>query len=306
MAYMKAVYPAMANLSHFSHESTLAVAVVEACREEDAQSTSASSGHEQGGSDIHALSSSDDERETALQQSKMGQHQTIPANAPWRQGNQWQQQRQPQPQPHQQRIHVSNKMEQPRAPPGLPPPSATGGGKAKFKASTHPGFKPPPGLQPPPGFELPPGLPVPATKPAAFEYTAQAFRRELASTMRELRLHKNVGLAVVQVRACCVPCQRQAAEFADILTLAAEETRGPARRSFMAFVGGITKAFEMAECIRGLRMFFDDVYPQLCTEVSRLPKIVMTELLPTLKSVLPDGELIALQPLLDAARCCNA
>jgi len=119
--------------------------------------------------------------------------------------------------------------------------------------------------------------------------------------MGELRLHKNVGLAIGQVRACGVPRERQAAEFVDMLTLVVEETRGPARRTFMAFVGGLTKAFDTAECITGLRMFFDEVYPDLCDEVSKLPSIMMTELMPTLKSVLPDGELIALQPsLLDA------
>jgi len=290
MACVNAVFPAMAGPSHFAHEATVAVAVFEACREEDAHSTSASSGHEHGGSDIHDVSSSDDEREASLQQSRMGQHQTILANAPWREGKQqWQQQ---------QRAPASNGLQQPRTPPGLPPPSAPVSGRAKLTASVHPGFKPPPGLQLPPGFGPPPGLPVPAAKPAAFQYTAQAFRRQLANIMRELQLHKNSGLAVVQVRACCVPRERQAAEFTDILTRIVEETRGPARRTYMAFVCGLTKAFEMEECIKGLHMFFDEVYPDLCTEVSRLPKIVMTELMPTLKSVLPDGELIALQPSL--------
>jgi len=296
MAYMKAASPAMADFSHFTHEATVTAAAVAACREEDASSTSASCGHEDGGSDIHATSTSDDERETALQQSQVGQHRPILANAPWRQGTQRLQLQQP----HQQCIRASNRVKQQRAPPGLPPPSATAGGKAKLTVST-PGFKPPPGLLLPPGFEPPPGLPVLAAEAAAFEYTAQAFRRELASIMRELRLHKNAGLAVVRVRACGVPCERQAAEFADILTLVAEETRGPARRTFMAFVGGLTKAFEIAKCIKGLRMFFDEVYPDLCAEVPRLPHIVMTELMPTLKSVLPDGKLIALQPSLFAA-----
>lgn len=191
-----------------------------------------------------------------------------------------------------------------RPPPGLFPPGLL-----------------PPGLAPPPGFtELPPGITFPKMKsitgiindssegmPAAFEYSAQAFRRELATIMRELRLHKNPGLAVGQVRICGVPPQHQAAEFADILTRAAEESRGPVRRSCMAFVGGLTKAFEKKECIAGLRMFFDEVYPDLCMEVPRLRNIVMTELVPTLKAVLEDGEMSALQPsLIDAVGCYAA
>jgi len=74
----------------------------------------------------------------------------------------------------------------------------------------------------------------------------------------------------------------------------------------MAFVGGLTKAFEKEECIKGLRMFFDEVYPDLCTEVLRLPNIVMTELMPTLKVVLEEGELTALKPSLFDAVGCHA
>jgi len=252
--------------------------------EDDARSTSASSVQGDGGSDIHATSS-DEEKESTSKETE-SQHF---ANVPWRRGQQWQQQQQ------QEASKISNKVEKPCAPPGLQ--RATVG----CRTST---FQPPPGLPPPPGFiEPPPGLATVGKDdgPTGFEYTVQAFRRELANIMRELRLHKNAGLAVSQVRSCGVPRDRQASEFADILTRTAEETRGPARRTCMAFVGGLTKAFEKEECIAGLRMFFNEVYPDLSTEVPRLRNIVMTELVPTLKAVLEEAELNTLQPcLLDA------
>jgi len=308
MAYSKA-----ANRASLAHEATRSGAALMACREDDARSTSASSGHGDGDSDIHACSS-DEERETALKKSEVMQHRNVLASAPWRTGKQQQEQKQ-----QKQCNDTPSKMERLRAPPGLPPPATTVGGKSAPAALLAPAFSPPPGLPPPPGLiESPPGPFFPEVKPfvvvsnskqgapAAFEYSPQAFRRELANILRELRLHKNPGLAVGQVRMCGVPQQRQAAEFADILTRAAEESRGPARRTCMAFVGGLTKAFEKEECIKGLRMFFDEVYSDLCTEVLRLPNIVMTELMPTLKVVLEEGELSALKPSLFDAVGCHA
>jgi len=311
-----------ANRAGFAHEVKAGSAVM-GCREDDARSTSASSMsmYGDGGSDIHAISS-DEEHETAMNQLEFMQHRNVLANAPWRreEQQQWQQQKQ------KQRNINFRKVEQPCAPPGLPLPATAVGDKAAIAALRAPAFRPPPGLPPPglpppPGFiELPPGLRFSEVKPmtgaqhdssegvpVAFKYTAQAFRRELAKIMRELRLHTNPGLAVGQVRNCGVPQERQAAEFADILTRSVEESRGPIRRTCMAFVGGLTKAFEKRECIAGLRTFFDEVYPDLCNEVPRLQNIVRTELVPTLKAVLEERELSALQPsLFDAVGCYAA
>jgi len=301
MAYSKA-----ANRASVA-QATESGASLMPCREDDARSTSASSGQGDGGSDIHATSS-DEEQETALKQSELVQHQIVLANAPcWREKQQQRQQQQ-------QCNDTSSKAEQLCAPPGFPRLATTLGGKAKPATLQACAFRPPPGLPPPPGLiEPPPSILFPAVKPfvavsdcneglpAAFKYTVQAFRRELANIMRELRLHKNPGLAVSQVRICGVPQDRQAAEFADILTRSAEESRGPARRTCMAFVGGLTRAFKKEECIAGLCMFFDEVYPDLYSEIPRLPQIVITELMPTLKSVLDAGELRVLQPSLIGA-----
>lgn len=187
-----------------------------------------------------------------------------------------------------------------RAHPGLAPPP----GFAMFAAPCaikevllRPGFRPPPGLPSPAGVRLiphPSDMPL-AAKPGA--YSVQAFRREVMCTLRELQFHKNVGLAVGQVRMQCVPEHRQAAEFADILTLVAEEKRGPARRICIAFVGGLAKVFNREKCIAGLELFFAEVYEGLRAEVHNLPKIVATELMPTLHSVFRPDELKAISHL---------
>jgi len=164
-------------------------------------------------------------------------------------------------------------------------------------------------VEPPPGLQRPPGLPLPTkghrssqsfqnfrpppgleslsdVLPAALEYTVQGFRREATKILRELKLHKNVGLAVSQVRLQGVPHHRQHAEFVDLLTMALEETRGPARRVCVAFIGGLTKAFELEQCLLGLETFFHEIYEDLRIEVPDLSKRIETELLPTLRSLL--------------------
>jgi len=158
-------------------------------------------------------------------------------------------------------------------------------------------IEPPPGLSLPPqaqrssrsfsSFPPPPGLEALSDLlPVAVEYTVQGFRREAANILRELKLHKNVGLAVSQVRLQSIPHQRQAAEYADLLTMALEETRGPARRVCVAFIGGLIKVFAVENCILGLETFFHEIYEDLRIEVPDLGKRIASELLPILECLL--------------------
>jgi len=73
---------AAANRAGIAHQAKAGSAVT-ACCEDDASSTSASSMHGDGGSDIHAISS-DEEHDTAMNQSEVMQHRNMLANAPWR------------------------------------------------------------------------------------------------------------------------------------------------------------------------------------------------------------------------------
>jgi len=134
-------------------------------------------------------------------------------------------------------------------------------------------------------------------------FDAVAFRRELTATMKELSQGCGVPTAVQRIREQHVPTCRQAAEFSDILTRAAEESRGPSRRSAFAFAAGLAaageavSAFDRQACLEGIAVFFREVFDDLAEEVPRLSAIVKAELLPTLKSVLPESSLRAATPI---------
>lgn len=136
--------------------------------------------------------------------------------------------------------------------------------------------------------------------PVAVAFSLKAFKRELSATLKELSSERNVAAAVRRIRAQNVPTSHHAAEFTDLLTRAAEETRGPARRSAFAFAAGLAAAdpscFDRSECITGARGFFTEVYQELCSEVPRLPAIAASELVPTLRSVFPASALNEILP----------
>lgn len=136
--------------------------------------------------------------------------------------------------------------------------------------------------------------------PVVVAFSLKMFKRELSATLKELSSERNVAAAVRRIRAQNVPTSHHATEFTDLLTRAAEETRGPARRSAFAFAAGLAAAdpscFDRAECINGAREFFAEVYQELCSEVPRLPAIAASELVPTLRSVFPASALNEILP----------
>lgn len=146
-----------------------------------------------------------------------------------------------------------------------------------------------------------PPPPPPPPQPMKPAFCPIAFRRVLAGVMKELAQGWNVPAAVNRIREQQVPADRQAAEFVDIITRAAEEFRGPARRSAFAFAAGLAaadgeSAFDRNACLEGTAIFFREVYEDLCEEVPRLAVIMKSELLPTLRSVLPPAKLCAIAP----------
>jgi hypothetical protein len=128
---------------------------------------------------------------------------------------------------------------------------------------------------------------------AAFDL--KGFRRNLAAILNDLTSDRNVSGAVNRVRSAQVPVECQAEQFSDILTRIVEEKRGPPRRCAMAFAAGLAaaeqSAFDREQCLAGLVSFFRDVYPDLCSEVPRLPAIVRSELTPTFCSVFQKGDI---------------
>jgi len=126
-------------------------------------------------------------------------------------------------------------------------------------------------------------------------FDLKIFRRNLAAILNDLTSDRNVAAAVRRVRLQQVPLECQAAQFMDIMTRVVEEKRGPPRRCAMAFAAGLAaaehSAFDRDQCLAGMMSFFQDVYPDLCDEVPRLPAIVRSELTPTFCSVFPRAEI---------------
>jgi len=137
--------------------------------------------------------------------------------------------------------------------------------------------------------------------PADSKFDLKAFRRTLAAILTDLTSDRNVSAAVRRVRLAEVPVECQAEQFCDLITRIVEEKRGPPRRCAMAFAAGLAaadeqSAFDREMCLDGLVSFFQDVYPDLCNEVPRLPAIVRSELTPTFCSVFPNNEINARLP----------
>merc|ERR1719437_235966 len=88
----------------------------------------------------------------------------------------------------------------------------------------------------------PPAIPVAKKVDDRKPFCPIAFRRVLSDIMKELSQGWNVPAAVRRIREQGVPATHQAGEFADILTRAAEESRGAARRAAFAFAAGLAAA----------------------------------------------------------------
>jgi len=127
-------------------------------------------------------------------------------------------------------------------------------------------------------------------------FDLRAFRVNLSAILADLMANRDVSGAVGRMRSLQVPLECQAEQYADLITRIVEEKRGPARRCAMAFAAGLgmnseQPAFDRDQCLAGLLGFFEDVYPDLCNEVARLPAIVRSELTPTLYSSFPKAEI---------------
>jgi hypothetical protein len=129
----------------------------------------------------------------------------------------------------------------------------------------------------------------------ADNFDIKAFRRNLAAILTDLTSDRNVSAAVQRIRMADVPEHCQAEQFCDILTRIVEEKRGPPRRCAMAFAAGLAAAerpaFDRNRCVEGMNSFFQDVFPDLCNEVPRLPAIVRSEFTPTFCSVFQEAEI---------------
>jgi hypothetical protein len=127
-------------------------------------------------------------------------------------------------------------------------------------------------------------------KPAAFNPVV--FHREVSITLRDLGSDGNTTAAVQRINAQNVPVAHQAKEYADLLTRVVEISRKAVRHAAFAFAAGlVNNAFDATECLAGVKVFFDEVYADLCEDVPQLPTIIRAEFLPTLQSAFPNNAL---------------
>lgn len=141
------------------------------------------------------------------------------------------------------------------------------------------------------------------------EFEQAAYRKELSGVLHDLANGSNVAIALRRIRAHNVPKDRQAAEFRDILTRAAEDDRGLARRLALAFAiglanGGENSVFDREECIAGVQLFFTEVVDDLAMEVPRLRNRLSNELAPLLLTILSEEELQRYVPV-ECRTPCN-
>jgi hypothetical protein len=137
---------------------------------------------------------------------------------------------------------------------------------------------------------------MPTSKTAPFNSTA--FHKVLSILLRTLHTGDNVTSALQKIQDQSVPLLHQAQEFADLLTRAAEISREPCRLSAFQLAVALAEShvFDPAECLRGVAMFFDEVFGELCDEIPDLPRIVRTEMMPSLRAVFKPTELEEILP----------
>jgi hypothetical protein len=135
------------------------------------------------------------------------------------------------------------------------------------------------------------------SSPRTGPFDLRAFRRELTDVMKELGATRDTVRARGRFAGLKVPANLQASEFSNLLTRVAEERCSATRRAMFAFVAGLAgSVFDKDKCAEGIKSFFDDIFDDLCEEVPRLPEILKTELVPTIRAALPTGSLSKILP----------
>lgn len=139
----------------------------------------------------------------------------------------------------------------------------------------------------------PPGL----TKIKPTTFNPVVFHREVSVTLRDLGCDANTAAAVQRIKAQNVPVAHQAKEYADLLTRVVEISRKAVRQTAFVFAAGLVNdAFDAHECHAGVKVFFEEVYADLCEDVPQLPTIIRAEFLPTLQSTFETNALEKLLP----------
>jgi len=136
-----------------------------------------------------------------------------------------------------------------------------------------------------------------ASPPRTAPFDLRQFRRELTEVIKELSATRDTARARRRFDGVKVPSNLQATEFSNLLTRVAEERCSASRRAMFAFVAGLAgNVFDKDKCADGVKSFFEDDYDDLREEVPRLPEILKSELVPTMRAALPAGTLDKVLP----------
>lgn len=128
-------------------------------------------------------------------------------------------------------------------------------------------------------------------------FDLRTFRRQLNEILKELGATRDTVSAFRRLGGFQVPLKFQTTEFANLLTRIAEERCSASRRVMFAFCASLAgKTFDRDMCADGIKSFFDDVYEDLCEEVPRLPEILKTELVPTMRATIDVNKLNKILP----------
>jgi len=135
---------------------------------------------------------------------------------------------------------------------------------------------------------------------AKMDFSSTDFHHAITATLQSLGARMSISDAVQGLLAHNVPQEHQAREFADILTRAVEERRGRVRRAALKMAAGLVGSgqlgFAAVSCLEGLRVFFMEIFDELCLEVPQLEQIAAKELIPTMCFVFPPEEVMKQMP----------
>eukprot|EP00928_Gymnodinium_smaydae_P011983 TRINITY_DN14384_c1_g1_i2.p1 TRINITY_DN14384_c1_g1~~TRINITY_DN14384_c1_g1_i2.p1 ORF type:complete len:725 (+),score=131.97 TRINITY_DN14384_c1_g1_i2:45-2177(+) len=135
----------------------------------------------------------------------------------------------------------------------------------------------------------------------SLQFDKHTHQKSLFLTLRQLSAASNVTDAVTWMRGQHVPVSAQAIEFQELIARVVEMTSMQSRGLGFQFAARIADAkhgiFESSECSKGLQLFFDEDYDELCEEFPEMPSIVSSELLPAMRDALGSAALAHICPI---------
>jgi hypothetical protein len=122
-------------------------------------------------------------------------------------------------------------------------------------------------------------------------FDKEACRKEVSSTLSELRVSHDVKEAILRMAAVAVPLSQQPEELCTALTMIAEEGSQEVRKIGFQFVAGLFMDghWQPGALSKGIQTFKEETCTDLKLDIPSLPNIVREELQPAFKPLLEKG-----------------